>query len=270
MKVRSMSVAGSFYPAQTQSIEDMIRRFNHILEETPENVWRCDMLVTYAVIVPHAGWIYSGFTANMAFRVLAGSPVETVIVIGPSHRIRFKGISATDAEVYQTPLGDMPIDRECIELLKMKFGVISYPQAHHEHSTEVQMPFIRHYFPNVNVVELVYSDIDPESLEPIISYLLQFQKYAVVISTDLSHFHPLQDANQIDVICLNAVEQIDIDLLHEGCEACGSIGLEAMLLAAQNIDLESVLLDYRTSADESGDTSSVVGYMSALFQEKLW
>lgn len=269
MNVRSMSVAGSFYPADSKSVEEMIHRFNYILEETPEHVWRCDMLVTYAIIVPHAGWEYSGFTANMAYRVLSGSPVKTVIVMGPSHNIEFKGISVSDAESYRTPLGDIEIDQDMVKRLKERFGVESYPEAHHEHSTEVQMPFIRHYLPDAKVVELVYGDIDPSSIESIITHALQYLDYAVVISTDLSHFHSLQEANGIDLICLNAVEQVDAELLHEGCEACGAIGVEAMLLAANKADLESVLLDYRTSADASGDTSSVVGYMSVLSQDKL-
>lgn len=270
MKNRAMSVAGSFYPADPHSIGEMIHHFNHILEQSSEAVWRYNTLVTYAVIVPHAGWVYSGFTANIAYRVLSGSPVDTIVVIGPSHRVGFRGISLSDSDLYQTPLGDLGVDRELVALLQERFGVISYPAAHHEHSTEVQMPFIRHYFPEVKIVELVYGDCDPALIEPIISYLLQYQKYGVVISTDLSHFYPQQTANRIDERCLNAVAQLDTALLSEGCEACGIIGVEAMLLAAQKGNLESAVLDYRTSADASGDTSRVVGYMSALFQEKLW
>lgn len=264
-----MSVAGDFYPAGPDAVIETIHRFNHSLEETPENVWRCDMLVTYAVIVPHSQWRDSGFTANIAFRVLAGSPVDTIVVIGPSNHADFNGISALDTDLYQTPLGDIAVDKELVQLFQEKFGVTTHLEVHHECGTEVQMPFIRHYFPDAKIVELVYGKTDPLSLEAIISYLLQYQKYAVVICTDLSHFHPLQNANDIDQICLNAVEQVDIELLHEGCEACGITGIEAMLLAAQAADMEGVLLDYRTSADSSGDTSSVVGYLSALFQDKL-
>lgn len=270
MKNRAMSVAGSFYPADPHSIQEMIHQFNQILDHSSEAVWRYKTLVTYAVIVPHAGWVYSGFTANIAYRVLAGSPVDTIVVIGPSHRVGFRGISLSDSDMYQTPLGDLSVDRELVALLQERFGVVSYPPAHHEHSTEVQMPFIRHYFPEVKIVELVYGDCDPALIEPIITHLLHYQKYGVVISTDLSHFYPQHTANVIDQRCLNAVERLDTALLGEGCEACGIIGVEAMLLAAQKENLESAVLDYRTSADASGDTSRVVGYMSALFQEKLW
>lgn len=269
MNKRQMHFAGSFYPADSKSVEEMIHHFNRSLENSTEVISQLNRLKTNAVIVPHAGWIYSGFTANVAHRVLSGSPVDTVIVIGPSHHAGFEGVSIADYTAYATPLGDIPIDRALVQAIKEKFGVVHYPQAHHEHSTEVQMPFIRHYMPDVNVVELVYGYASPKLLEPIISYLLHNSRYAVVISTDLSHFYPLQEAHKIDQICLEAVEKMDLNLLHKGCEACGEIGVEAMLSAANKEGLKSLILDYRTSADASGDTARVVGYMSALFQKSL-
>lgn len=269
MAKRHMYFAGNFYPEDAKEIENMIHYFEHRLGETPEMIWRLDMLVTYGIIVPHAGWVYSGFTANMAYRVLAGSPVDTVVVIGPSHHVGFKGISIADNEFFETPLGDIAIDTVLCDYLKDNFEIVSYPLAHKEHSTEVQMPFIRHYLPNAKVVELVYGFATAESIEAIIKYLLENRRYAVVVSTDLSHFHTLEDANAIDAQCIDAITQGDIELLKEGCEACGAVAVEALLIAAEKEELEGILLDYSTSADSSGDTSSVVGYMSALFQEKL-
>ena len=264
-----MHFADNLYPSDCVLVADTIHHFNQTLEETPEITWRIDMLVTYGIIVPHGEWKVSGFTANMAYRVLSGSPVDTVVVIGPSHHVSFKGISITDDDSYETPLGDIMIDISLVQSIKNKFDVISYPLAHSEHSTEVQMPFIHHYLPNAKVVELVYGFTTVESLEPIISYILENRRYAVVVSTDLSHFHTLEDANALDAMCIDAITQVNIDLLNDSCEACGSIGVESLLLAAQKENLEGVLLDYSTSADVSGDTLSVVGYLSALFQEKL-
>lgn len=197
MSKRHMHFADSLYPSNCVSVADMIHHFNQILEETPEIMWRIDMLVTYGIIVPHGEWEVSGFTANMPYRVLAGSPVDTVVVIGPSHYVNFKGISITDDDIYETPLGDIPIDTNLVQYIKNKFEVVSYPLAH---STEVQMPFIHHYLPNAKVVELVYEFTTPESLEPIISHLLENRRYAVVVSTDLSHFHTLEDANALDAM----------------------------------------------------------------------
>lgn len=269
MNRRQMHFAGKFYPADRISVEAMIHRFNHTLEATPEIVWRLDMLVTYAIIVPHGGWEYSGFTANMAYRVLAGSPVDTVIVIGPAHHTQFKGISVSEYGSYETPLEDILIDQTLVNVIKEKFEVVYNPLAHAEHSTEMQMPFIRHYLPNAKIVELVYAFTTPNYIKPIIKYLLGDRRYAVVITTDLSHFHTLEDANEIDSYCIDAIINGGHENLTLRCEACGSVGIEALLMAAEEENLKGILLDYCTSADTTGDTSRVNGYMSALFQENL-
>lgn len=265
MNSRTMSVAGSFYPADKQSILKMIDHFNTTLKSHPDSLERFNSLSGSAVIVPHAGWVYSGFTANIAFRVLSNITPKTIVVIGPSHRVGFDGVSISNADSYQTPLGDLAIDRALVNDLMGRFSISHYPQAHHEHSTEVQMPFIKHYLPEAKVVELVYAYAEPSLIEPIISYVLGMDDTAVVISTDLSHYYSLSEANTLDSICLDAIRNENVRTLHEGCEACGMIGVEAMLNAAKKRELKAVLLDYRTSADASGDNQRVVGYASALF-----
>lgn len=265
MSYRTMSVAGSFYPGNSDEINSMIERFNSILASHPNALKRFDTLYGNAVIVPHAGWIYSGFTANIAFRILAKTNPKTVIVIGPSHRVGFQGVSIADAQSYLTPLGDLTINHHMVKELRHRFSIPFLPNAHHEHSTEVQMPFIKYYLPNTQVVELVYAYAEPELIEPIISYLLSLNDTAIVISTDLSHYYTIDEAQELDSICLDAIIKEDINILNTGCEACGMIGVKAMLTVAKNLGLESTVLDYRTSADASGDTSRVVGYVSALF-----
>ena len=146
-----------------------------------------------------------------------------------------------------------------------KFSLTFQPDAHSEHSTEVQMPFIRTYLEDASVIELVYGDEDPHKLAKVIGFLLEDPLTVVVISTDLSHYYDIKKANTLDNICLDAVDKLITSELHQGCEACGKIGVEAMLIAAKERGLQSVLLDYRTSADASGDKSQVVGYMSAAF-----
>jgi hypothetical protein len=262
---RTMSVAGSFYPETANEIETMIRHFNEVLESHPDVLSRIGALRGKAIIVPHAGWVYSGFTANIAFRVLAQTRPKTVVVIGPSHRVGFEGVSIADMELYETPLGNMRIDRLCASDLKKRFPLPYFPQAHHEHSTEVQMPFIKHYLPEAKVIELVYAYAKPAEIAPIIDYLLGLSDTAVVISTDLSHYYSLEQAKALDSICLEAIRNENIPMLHQGCEACGMIGVEAMLEAAKEKGLKSTVIDYRTSADASGDVSRVVGYASVLF-----
>lgn len=265
MNKRMSSVAGSFYPAKGYEVNGMIDRFNAILEDHPESLNRFTILRGNAIIVPHAGWVYSGFTANIAFRVLALSKPKTIVVIGPSHRVGFEGVSIADTQWYQTPLGDLEIDRVLVKDLRERLNIPYFPEAHHEHSTEVQMPFIRYYMSDVRVVELVYAYAEPSLIEPIIAYCLAQSDTAIVISTDLSHYYPLDEAKQLDSICLEAIREENTHTLHQGCEACGMIGVEAMLTVAKKNGMQSTLLDYRTSADASGDSSRVVGYMSAIF-----
>lgn len=265
MSVRTMSVAGSFYPAHPSEIRHMIDHFNGIVKSHPDAVKGFDSLSGRAIIVPHAGWVYSGFTANIAHKIIANANPKTIVVIGPSHRVGFEGVSISDVDSYETPLGDLSIDRELVKTLRHHFSLPYFPQAHHEHSTEVQMPFIKNYLPDVQVVELVYAYAQPEDIEPIITYLLSLKDTVVVISTDLSHYYSLQQANKFDSICLEAIRDEDTVKLNQGCEACGIIGVKAMLNAARKNSLASTILDYRTSADASGDTTRVVGYMSALF-----
>lgn len=265
MAQRTMSVAGSFYPAHANEIVAMIEHFNTILSSHPGVMHRFDLLKGNAVIVPHAGWIYSGFTANIAFRILRNTHPKTIVVIGPSHRVGFEGASISDMESYQTPLGNLEIDRNLMQDMMKRLDIAYYPDAHHEHSTEVQMPFIKHYFPDVKVIEIVYAYAQPSQIEPVIAYCLNQGDVAVVISTDLSHYYSQEQANQIDEICLDAIRNENTAELHQGCEACGMIGVEAILNVAKKKGLKSTILDYRTSADTSGDTARVVGYTSALF-----
>lgn len=268
MSTRDTAVCGQFYPANPDDIQAMLEHYNQILEEHLKKAEGVLDLKPRAVIVPHAGYVYSGFTANIALRLLSNSDIKRVVVIGPSHRVYLKGTSISEFDTYHTPLGAMYIDQSLVEDLKERFDLDFIPDAHHEHSTEVQIPFVKTYTPDVSVVELVYGDESPAKLADVIEYLLADPETAVVISTDLSHYYDIKKANELDSICLDAVKKLSTAELHQGCEACGKIGVEAMLIAAKKVGLRSILLDYRTSADASGDESQVVGYMSAAFVER--
>ncbi len=264
MNIRKDAVMGQFYPSSAKEITDMFTHYNKILNENMKDQTILKQKPR-AIIVPHAGYIYSAFTANIAYRLFENTHAKRVVVIGPSHRVYLKGTSISDFDKYETPFGDLNIDHVLVNELKEKFGLKFIPDAHHEHSTEVQMPFVKSYDANASVVELVYGDENPQNIAKIIDYLLQDSDTVVVISTDLSHYYDINKAKEIDNICLDAVSNLNIQELHEGCEACGKIGIEAMLIVAKKDGLEPILLDYRTSADASGDKSKVVGYMSAAF-----
>ena len=144
----------------------------------------------------------------------------------------------------------------------INFNIQNLEYVHQEHSTEVQMPFIKHYI-NKPVVEIIYSNENPLKIKEIINFALE-KDSLVVISTDLSHYYDLKMANKLDSFCLAAVEELNLEYI-KNCEACGKIGVEGMILSAKEKNLTPFIVDYRTSADVNQDTNQVVGYMSAIF-----
>jgi len=258
MSARSTAHAGSFYPAEASEIERYFKAFEEMgdvdVPETPR-----------ALIVPHAGYMYSGFTAHLAFEQLRHAKAKRAIVIGPSHRVAFHGMSVSLFDEFSTPLGSIKIDKTYAETLVKRYDLAFEPAMHREHSTEVQMPFIRHYAPKLEVVEMVYGTFSPTELGRIVTELLKDDENIVVISTDLSHFYTEEEANKLDNVCLNAIDRLQPEMMHQGCEACGAIGVEGVLIAANNDHLKVKLLDYRTSSWATKDTSNVVGYTSAVF-----
>jgi len=258
MRIKKSYVAGMFYPNDSKDITKMIEYFNSI----PSHDINCPNL--QAMIVPHAGYIYSGFSANLAIKKLQHRDIKTVIVIGPSHKVYFEGISIADYDKYETPFGDLTIDTRLVDRLQREFNLPFYKEAHQEHSTEVQMPFVKYYLPNVKVVELVYSHIEASVLSKIMEFCFNDTTIGL-ISSDLSHFYDINKAKELDSICLKAIDLLDEELLHQGCEACGKLGIEALLLYAKKRGLVSHILDYRTSADITKDKREVVGYTSAIF-----
>ena len=256
-----MSVAGSFYP---DSVDELKRYFSHFDKIYDDNFVKNENNPR-AVIVPHAGYIYSGFTASVAYNILKNSEIKTFVIVGPSHKIAFDGISICESNVYDTPLGTIESDTELVTLIKENFKLNFIKEAHVEHSTETQFPFVKYYLPKAKIVELVYSNANPKDISKVIDLILEQKNVGVIISTDLSHFYNLEDAKKLDNICLNALNNYDLNMLHKGCEACGIRGVEAMMISAKKYDFKYRLLDYRTSADFSKDESRVVGYMSAYF-----
>ncbi len=265
MSIRKTSVSGTFYPSSKDEVNRYINYFDKVLEESSVNVV-CDF-IPRAIISPHAGYVYSGFTANVAFSIIKNKiNPKRIIVIGPSHKFGFNGASVSLYDNYETPLGELEIDLEYAQALEKEYDFLSFDdKVHSEHSTETQMPFIKHYFPNTKVVEIVYSDCSYQNISHIIDEILKDEDNFVVISTDLSHFYNLNEAQALDNICLNAINDLDINKFNQGCEACGIIGVKAIVQYAKSNNMKVQLLDYRTSADTSGDKTRVVGYSSFVF-----
>ncbi len=260
---RKMSVDGAFYPSSRVEIEKYFQHFNSLYDKEsllPKQKSR-------VVIVPHAGYIYSGYSANIAYRVLQNSGLKKFVIIGPSHRVAFEGVSSCGFNFYETPFGPISGFTSIFKSLSERFQLPCIMQAHSEHSTEVQFPFLKYYIPDAQIAELIYSHEEAKNLSRIIDFILEQEDCGVIISSDLSHFYDIKSAQTLDHICLEAIEGLSQKRLHEGCEACGILGIEAVILSAKKRGLHPLLLDYRTSADASGDTQRVVGYVSACFYE---
>lgn len=258
MNIRKTVVAGSFYPNSKEEVLDYINQFNSVeVDVKPyDNI--------KAIIVPHAGYVYSGFTANLAYRLASTQNKKRVIIIGPSHRAYLTGASVALYDEYETPLGNLPIDLEYSKKLIEKYDFLEFNvECEFEHSTETQAPFIKNYFSDVSIIEIVYGDCSYKKLSKVIDEFLADDENLVVISTDLSHFYSLDEANALDSICLEAIDKKDIKLF-DSCEACGKIGVKAIIDVAINKNFDTKLLHYCTSADVSNDKSRVVGYTSAL------
>lgn len=259
MSTRNAFVRGHFYPQTCEEIKHYIAHFNAAIQEPLPDV------IPRALIVPHAGYIYSGYTANLAYVCASKASYERIVVIGPSHRVYLEGASLSQYDTYESPCGDLDIDVSLCGTLREKFSFLTHlPEAHAEHSTETQIPFIQHYFPHTKVIEIVYGKMDVHDLSSLIDTLLDMEKTLVVISTDLSHFYTQEEANVLDSICIEAIKTLNLEGF-QGCEACGMHGVQAMVMSAKKHDFKAHLLDYRTSFERSRDASRVVGYTSFLF-----
>ena len=260
--IREAGNMGKFYPSDCKVLKETIKHFNKKSSSSSNNNFA--ETKPRAIISPHAGYIYSGYTANTAHNLLSKAQPERIVVIGPSHHLYIDGISAGFYKSYQTPCGNLETDTEYLKDLDSTYRFLFENRAHYlEHSTETQMPFIKHYNPQAKVIELIYGKTDWKQLAELIEYILSDKDNAVVISSDLSHFYPISIAKKLDAVCIEAIERKDINLL-DGCEACGIIGIKAVLDVAEKLNLQTDILDYRTSAEVSEESSSVVGYASAV------
>jgi len=254
-QIRQPAVAGMFYPADKQSLKDDIHQYlNQTTAEQYEN--------PKAIVVPHAGYIYSGPIAASAFKQIIPfkDKIKRVVLLGPSHRVAFNGLAVPESDVFNTPLGNIPIDQKSIQLLAELPQVIISEQAHREeHSLEVQLPFLQDILGEFSLVPLVVGEADRYEVAEVINQLWGDEHTLIVISTDLSHYLEYDEAKQLDRATSDAIVNLKPDLI--GYEdACGRNGLKGMLTVAEEKKLSVDILDLRNSGDTAGDKSRVVGY----------
>ncbi len=257
MEVREPAVAGTFYP-----------RHGHALKGLVESLLdRCGAEErVVGGIAPHAGYVYSGRTAGKLYSCFKNIKEPKFLILGPSHFVPLKGIAFPTWEYFRTPLGLLEVDTHAIkEFLSQADGPYYVNNRAHlyEHSVEVQLPFLQVLFPHPKIVPAVFNHVDPEHVKKLLAWFYE-RGYFFVISSDLSHYYPEETAKRLDSHCHRSILQKDLAELSK-CEACGKEGIEGALLFAKEKNLKTHMLAYTTSAEHSGDKSSVVGYGAYLF-----
>jgi len=219
-----------------------------------------------ALIVPHAGYVYSGGVAAEAYDRLrpARGIVRRVVLLGPCHRVPVRGLALPEAGAFATPLGQVPVDREAIASLAGLPQVVVSSAVHaEEHALEVQLPFLQRVLGEFSLVPLAVGAATPEQVSEVIERLWGGEETLFVISSDLSHYHPYKEACDIDRGTARAILDYSTDIDHE--QACGATPVAGMLLAARRHALKVELLDLRNSGDTAGGRGRVVGYASFAF-----
>lgn len=254
---RPAAVAGMFYPGTPSALEATVHRL--LADVAPDDLPDRPA----ALIVPHAGYIYSGPTAAIAFAAAPEAP-RRVILVGPAHRVAFRGISAGDFERYECPLGALPVDRAAIAEIEARGLVTVVPEAHEdEHCLEVMVPFLLGRFGEIPIVPLLAGSCSAADVEAALDALLG-DGDLLVVSSDLSHFMPYDAACERDRATLDAVLAGRWRDLGPH-DACGFRGITGLMRLAERRGWRPVLLDYRNSGDTAGDRGRVVGYGAAAY-----
>lgn len=273
--VRPPAAAGSFYPADAVELAKMVDGF--LACATVDAI--ADVT---AIVAPHAGFVYCGPVAAYSYALLEGRRPDRVVVIAPSHYEEFDFTSVFDGDAYETPLGRIPVDRAfAANLAEADPTIERSPRGHmpaREHAIEVQLPFLQRVLGNFKLVAVVMGDQgydESRALGLALARLIPGNGDTLIVaSSDLSHYHPYDQAVNIDHKTLNAIEEFDyFNLsrnLDEGVqEACGGGPIVAAMIASERLGANRAkLLDYANSGDTSGDRSRVVGYGAlAMFKQ---
>ena len=219
-----------------------------------------------AVIVPHAGYVYSGAVAGSAYARLAAGrdAIRRVVLFGPTHRVPIRGLALPSARAFATPLGNIEVDRGASAAALALPSVCESDAAHaFEHSLEVQLPFLQTVLGEFKIVPFAVGDATPQEVADVIQLLWGGPETLIVVSSDLSHYRGYAEACAIDRATADDVLALSPTLNHE--QACGATPINGLLLCARDRGMRPELLDLRNSGDTAGDKSRVVGYASFAF-----
>ncbi|MGC8528862.1 MAG: AmmeMemoRadiSam system protein B [Leptospirillia bacterium] len=272
-RVRYPAVAGSFYEGEAPALRTSV---DSLLARARSDDAGARSSLPKALIVPHAGYLYSGPVAARAYSLLekARGRISRVVLLGPAHRVYFRGLALPGAEVFRTPLGDIPVDWELVHRVKSLPQVGERPEAHRqEHSLEVQLPFLQRVLGGFAFLPLVVGEASPREVLEVLEAVRGGPETLLVISSDLSHYLSSGEAKLVDRATADRILSLDPSVQPE--LACGATPVNGLLLAARKWPLIPVLIEMKNSGETAGGVvgsegrlaDRVVGYASFAFYE---
>ena len=258
--IRAPAVAGSFYPADPRELKGMLSEFLAAA--------RGDDSVPKAIIAPHAGYIYSGAVAASAYARLkpARGHIARVVLLGPAHRVGFRGLAFSSADYFVTPLGSIAVDQEALKAIAALPQVQLLDAAHlREHSLEVHLPFLQEVLGVFKLVPLVVGEAEPREVGEVLEKLWGGPETLIVISSDLSHYHDYETAQRLDTATSHAIEALKPEAISHD-QACGRNPVNGLLYVARKKHLTAKTVDLRNSGDTAGPRDQVVGYGAYIFE----
>lgn len=258
MTVKKTAVAGQFYPAEAEEINKLMKLFS-------EKLLKESNYFSRAVIVPHAGYEYSGALAYKGYQYLK-KDLDTVIILAPAHRVFVETIAVSSADEFETPIGNLEINKVINDEIKSIGGAENDDAFLNEHSVEVQLPFIKTIFENVKIVPILVGGADKNKIFEIINKYWDNEKIGFVISSDLSHFRPKTEAQRVDFVTADMIENnMYENLLPE--QACGYKAVAGLIEFAHSKNFSMIRVGVTDSSEKTKDATSVVGYGSWFLAE---
>jgi hypothetical protein len=258
--VRTPAVAGMFYPSDARELKAAVAQYLAAADTGGG--------VPKAIIAPHAGYIYSGPIAGTVYARLqpARGTISRVVLLGPAHRVGFRGLACSSAAYFETPLGRIETDHAAIQSIRDLPQVRVHDAAHaQEHSLEVHLPFLQEVLGAFRLVPLAVGAASAPEVGEVLERLWGGPETLIVISSDLSHYHDYASAQQRDRATSRAIETLDIDAIGYD-DACGRDPVNGLLYVARRKGLHAHTIDLRNSGDTAGTRDSVVGYGAYVFE----
>ncbi|AQS39688.1 AmmeMemoRadiSam system protein B [Shewanella psychrophila] len=266
--IRPPAVAGLFYPADPMALSAELSSYmsQASLHKMPNSTAK---MTPKAIIVPHAGYIYSGLVAAHGFSCISAiaDKIKRVVLLGPAHTVYLQGCALPESTHFSTPLGNLTIDRSSTAKLATYDAVtISNIPHKNEHSLEVELPFLQHCLNEFELLPIVVGDIAPEAMADLLELVWGGDETLIVVSSDLSHFHPYDEAKRLDLETCQKIQAKKSDISSD--QACGCRSLNALSLQLIRHNLCITQLSYQNSGDSeissADDKNRVVGYASFI------